>query len=108
VLVLLQTGGFTTLEFFERGVFASGDLGAPLDERVFWIGIALQVLAAVVGALFLVLFARVITYVARLGRARSPRRAPSVFTSRSSRVFVPALRMIADGASLRGPPVISL
>ncbi len=107
LLALLQTGGFAALEFFERGVFASGDLGLPLGERVFWVGIMLQVLVAVVGALFLVLFARAITFVARLGRVRRDRRSPSVFVSRSSLVSVPALRMVAGGLSFRGPPALS-
>jgi hypothetical protein len=61
----------------------------------------------VIGALFLVVFARVVTYVGRLNRARRNRGTAPTFTSQNSRVFVPALRMIAGGLSFRGPPVLS-
>ena len=98
----LQVGGFFALEVIERALIGH-DIGpATLLESTFVIGIAIQLVAALLTALMLVGVAYAVErLVARTGRPAS-----------SARISIPLVSLIAaptlvpatGGLSLRGPP----
>ncbi|HVM33880.1 MAG TPA: hypothetical protein VM784_00860 [Actinomycetota bacterium] len=105
-LGLLQAGGFIVLETVER-LLARGHAHAlPLwEEPVMWLGLALQAVVAVAGALLLLILARTVEAV------RSRARRPSAATSRVSSwpepavpLTSPRVTMASGGPSFRGPP----
>lgn len=100
-LAIFQVMGFVLLEGSER-LLSDHGIGALLGEPVLWIGIALQVLVAVAGALL-------VRHVARLvGRARRPVgprvAAVPVFTTQAD--ISVALDPESHPLSRRGPPVL--
>ena len=102
-LSVLQVGGFLVLEAIERTVSGVSP-AAVLTDRVVLIGIVLQVIAALLGALLLVaLGAAVDRLVAAL---RTVRRSSATIPQVSARVpHLVAAPLNAGGRGLRGPPV---
>ncbi|MDQ3662795.1 MAG: hypothetical protein M3454_17430 [Actinomycetota bacterium] len=100
-LTALQATGFVVLEALERlSVGEHHFASALLTERTTLLGIALQVLLALIAALLLVALRRVIV------QARAVRRPLSHFTASSwnSRVAPPRLLAVAGDAAPRAPP----
>jgi hypothetical protein len=98
----LQLVGFALLEASERILWGT-DLAHPLDEPVVIVGLALQVVIALVSALTLTLVARLVTLVAKyLAR---PTGAPIAFREIGpAPLFSPRVLLLAGGAGARGPP----
>jgi|GEM_PF-3349716 hypothetical protein len=102
----LQAGGFIVLEAAERVLARAHAHALPLwEEPVIWIGLALQAVVAVAGALLLLVLARTVDAV----RLRT--RGPSAATRRVSSwpepsvpLTAPRLTMASGGPSFRGPP----
>jgi hypothetical protein len=99
-LLLLQAGGYAGLEALER-IF-SGDVVTLPMESVLWIGLAFQVVTALIGALILGALVKAVTWLARrLRRPRSPRLLPP----KPALTLVVRVPAPATGSgSLRGPP----
>ena len=100
-LVVLQAVGFLVLEASERAV--AGGLVDVLAEPVVLLGLGIQAVVAAIGALFLLLLARILEAVTD-GTA-------SVFVRPASRIFLPVLSFsrphtyaAAGGATPRAPP----
>lgn len=106
-LVFLQVGGFTLLEYGERALFA--DHHAPeafLTQPVFWIGVVLQVVAALAATMLLRALLGFVDFVRRaLSRPFSRAQAPRL-ASRPGRLWIPRPRLGASGSSTRGPPAL--
>lgn len=107
-LVPVQVLAFVGLEFAERALFADGGHGGLLTEPILWVGIVLQVLCALAGAGFLVLFARTIEIIQQLVARRSDARAGVARPAqpRHLRLPVRALVMATGGPTFRGPPAL--
>lgn len=101
-LVLLQVSGFVLLEAFERLPFGA-DLGRVFLEPVLLIGIALQVLSAVVLAGFLVLFARTLERLC--SPSTRPRFGGDPRFRLATSIFPPRFLVATGGATPRGPPI---
>lgn len=106
-LVPIQVASFVVLELSERALFADpSHSGGLLGEPVLWVGIAVQVLCALAGAAFLVLFARTIELIQELVGGRAPRAARSAGPLHPLRtqLHVRSLVLAAGGPTFRGPP----
>jgi hypothetical protein len=102
-LAVLQVVGFAALEAVERGL-SGGGVGHMLNENVFLIGIALQLVTALIGALLLVLLGRAVAAIASALR-RPVRRATNPTLTRPAKTVVRAIERVASGSgTLRGPP----
>lgn len=101
-LALLQMVGFAGLEFAERALVH----GAPWEvvtEPVFGLGLALQVVAAAIAAVLLVVFARVLE---RIVSARAVEPGSTSALGFPALDPVPPRFSVATGAgTLRGPPL---
>lgn len=104
-LIPLQVLGCVGLEAIERWM-AGEAVATVLTEPAVLIGICLQLLGALVGALILVLFTRAIDLI--FGRS-----LPLPFTARQScprpisRVLPARFRVAAGFGTLRGPPLVN-
>jgi hypothetical protein len=105
-LILLQGIGFFLLEGLERLATGKG-LGALIElpfEPVMAVGLVLQVLLALAGAMLLALLGRIIVTLA--GRLRSRPRAPrTLVASGFLDISVPSPQVEFGRAEPRGPPV---
>ena len=104
-LIGIQSAGFAAMEVAER-LLAGAPVSGLFVQQVFLVGLALQVLAAAVGATLLVWFDRAVRgVVARLhgGTGLTVRRS-----GRPMLLPVPAVigstTILAGGRGLRGPP----
>jgi hypothetical protein len=105
VLVAAQLGGFVALSILDR---VTGTTGTEIGGRAFWAGMAIQVIAAGLGALVLVAFRKTIETVDRIMRAELPAEGDgdgSTFARPTLRDTVPSLAMAAGGPTFRGPPL---
>ncbi len=100
-LMVLQGLGFLLLEASERAV--AGGLGDLLAEPVVLLGLAIQAVVAAIGALLLLLLARVVEALIQ--------GAPTLFARPASRIFAPVLSFArphtyagVGGAAPRAPP----
>jgi hypothetical protein len=103
-LIPMQVLGCVGLEAVERW-FAGQPVATVLTEPAVMIGVFLQLLVAVVGALILVLFARAIDLI--LGRRvlltfSAPRTIPRPILH----VLPPRFQVAAGSGTLRGPPLV--
>ena len=101
-LILLQASGFVLLEALERLLLGTGP-AQVLAEPVVLIGVALQILSALVAAGFLVFLGRALDRLCD----RSPRSGfgtPPRLRS-EGRTLPPRFLVATGGATLRGPPV---
>ena len=106
-LAVLQIVGFIVLEETERAVVGAG-LTHILAEPAVAIGIVMQVVVALVGALLLVALADGVDRISgRLFGTGPSGRATRTVTWGSTSVVPPTLRLAASGRTLRGPPVAS-
>jgi hypothetical protein len=108
-LAPVQVVAFVALELLERMLFADPAHSTGLfSEPVLWVGLGVQVLCALAGAAFLVLFARTIDLIQELLGRRSapagdaPARPKPLFTQ----LHVRPLVMAAGGPTFRGPPAL--
>lgn len=110
VLAGLQVSGFILMEAGERLLFASQHhVTSLLSEPVLWIGIALQVIVAVVGALVLRFLLRAVEFVQALLRASFHEQAQlPLARPLCSQIIAPRLSPGAGGTSRRGPPLLAL
>jgi hypothetical protein len=101
-LMALQSLGFVALEAVERLISGHG-LGRLMTEPVVLIGVALQVLVALVAAALMVLLARLVDRLNGLLRAlpRAPRALARPGTWDG---ILPRQRLVAGPANPRGPP----
>ncbi len=101
-LVTVQSLGFLALEASERTTSGLGP-GHLLEEPAVVAGLALQAVVALAGAMLLVAFARIVTFVAR---GRHPELAtPTAYFFPLVASMVPARHEVATGSgTLRGPP----
>ena len=103
VLLAAQLGGFVALSVFDR---VTGTTGTEIGSRAFWAGVAIQVIAAGLGALLLVAFRKTIEAVDRILRAELPDEDQAASPARPPlRDTVPSLAMAAGGPTFRGPPL---
>lgn len=107
-LVPMQVLAFAGLELAERAFFADPGHTGLLGEPVLWVGIAVQILFALVGAGLLVLFAHTIELIQQLVARRSETApAPrSLIQPAASRRSIRPLVMATGGPTFRGPPVL--
>jgi hypothetical protein len=104
-LAVLQIVGFIVLEGTERAVVGAG-LTPVFAEPAVAIGIVMQVVVAVVGALLLVALADGVDRISdRLFGMGPSGRATRTVTWWATSVLPPTLRVAASGRTLRGPPV---
>lgn len=101
-LALIQLTGFLGLELVERSVFAHGVSLATFAEKPLLVGLLLQVIVAIVGALLARAVAHVLEIVAS---AATFIRADTVrwFVSQITR---PTPRLVSGSLTMRGPPSI--
>jgi hypothetical protein len=104
-LVLLQLGAFMLLEALER--LASGHRLSDLPgEPVIAVGLVTQAVAALAGAVLLVLFARFVDRLGRVLRQASP--VPRQLAAPVAPIIAYPRRRAARGpANPRGPPTSS-
>jgi hypothetical protein len=101
-LLLLQAGGYAVLEVLERTF--SGDVVTLPMQPVLWIGLALQVLTALIGALLLGALVKAVTWLAR--RVRRPKNVARILLPKPALSLVVRIPEPATGAgSMRGPPI---
>lgn len=102
----IQVGGFLLMEVGERLLFSSHhSVSSVMAEPVVWIGIALQLIIAVAGAVLVRVLLRAAAFVRALIRA-SVSSARCISVSLPSTPFiVPALSPASSGLSRRGPPL---
>jgi len=99
----VQVGAFVAMELIERLVNGS-PLGDLLDHKVFFLGLAAQVVVACAGAVVLLWFGRAAEAVVEtLRRDPLPRPRPPATTSRR-RSALGRLPALAGAAGVRGPP----
>jgi hypothetical protein len=104
-LVPLQLGAFVLLEALER--LASGnDLAELPGEPVIAIGLVTQAVAALAGAVLLVLFARLVDRLGRLFRQAPPVMRP-LAAPVAPAIAYPRRRSARGPANPRGPPTSS-
>lgn len=102
ILWLLQTGGFVLLETTERVVASH----APLDllhEPAFLVGLVVQAVIAVAGAVLMVLLSATVAVLRRY-LARLTRKSSCVI-SPPERVVAAARSVARSAWNLRGPPI---
>lgn len=104
LLVGAQLAGFVALSMID-GVTAMP--GTEIGSRGFWVGLLIQVVAAGLGAVLLVVLRRTIEAVDRALRAELPTTASTeVNASHLPLTFtVPSLAMATGGPTFRGPPL---
>jgi hypothetical protein len=103
-LIPMQVLGCVGLEAVER-LFAGETVAGVLTEPAVMIGVFLQLLVAIVGALILVLFARAIDLI--LGRkARATFPARPTIPRPTLHVLPPRFQVAAGSGTLRGPPLV--
>ena len=102
-LLYLQIGGFVTLEVLER--FASGHgIGASiLVQKTMLVGVALQVVVAVLASVALAFIALVVDRLVR--RPAPATHGASTLTDLVSYLSTPRLVPATGAHTLRGPPV---
>jgi hypothetical protein len=101
-LAFLQVLGFTVMEVTERLV-ARAPVGEMFDHHVFGVGLAVQVLVALAGALVIkVLAGAVEGLVEAFARSAFPR--PRSGSAAPARFIVRARQVVAGAAGVRGPP----
>jgi hypothetical protein len=102
-LALIQVGAFTALEAGERLVSGAGVSGM-FAHHLFVLGVAIQLLVAVAGALLLRWLARA---AGAFGSALRGRRAPRAGGGCNvpDGLAAPALRFLCDASRGRAPPV---
>jgi hypothetical protein len=103
-LAVLQVFGFVVLEVVERAA-AGGDVGSLFASRVFFVGLAVQVVCALAGGMALLWFGRAaLTIVAALRDLRRTQTASGSIRIRplesSRRLQLP----VCGAAGVRGPP----
>jgi hypothetical protein len=103
-LWLLQGATFAGLEVAERLV-AGAQLGDVLLGRVLLVGLLVQALAAVVGALLLHVLHRAAASLARLVGPPGTASAPRIIPSLAPCLTGPRSPLLAGAAGLRGPPL---
>jgi hypothetical protein len=104
-----QVLAFAGLELTERVLLADpGHGGSLVTEPVLWVGIAVQVLFALAGAGFLVLFARTIEIIQQLVARRhgDPTDTAAVPQPLFAQIAVRPLAMASGGPTFRGPPAL--
>lgn len=103
-LSVLQVAGFIGLEAAERWI-AGSSITHILGEPVVAIGIAMQVVVALVAALLLVGLARGVDHIAsRLLAAGPSGRSSKTVTWWATSIHPPSLAPVDGGRTLRGPP----
>ena len=102
-LALIQAGAFTALEAGERLLSGAGVSGM-FAHHLFVLGIAIQLLVAVAGALLLRWLARAAEALGSALRGRRASRAGSGCTLPEG-LPVPARRFLCDASRGRAPPV---
>jgi len=102
-LALIQVGAFTALEAGERVASGAGVSGM-FAHHLFVLGIAIQLLVAVAGALLLRWLARAAEALGSALRGRRPSRGGSRRTLLEG-LPVRALRFLCDASRGRAPPV---
>ena len=105
LLLAAQVSGFVALSVLDR---VTGMSGTEIGGRAFWAGLAMQVIAAGLGALVLSAFRKTIEVIERIIRAeRRPTGAVSDrhLTHPTLTEAIPSLAMAAGGPTFRGPPL---
>lgn len=103
MLWVLQTVAFVALEVTERAL-ASHSAAELLHEPAFLVGLVVQAIASVVGALLVVLLTATVEALCRY--LRSPNEEASPSSIPDPRQAVPMVHSVASLAwNLRGPPV---
>ena len=101
-LLPLQAVGFLALESAER-LFEQSSALEALSEPIVWLGVAVQVVAALVCALLLVAFTRLVRRILRASTAFTPRAAaPQPRTPKRASLVPKSVASLAW--NLRGPP----
>jgi hypothetical protein len=103
-LWILQGATFAGMEVVERLV-AGASLGDALLGRVLLVGLVVQALAAVVGALLLHALHRAAASLARLLGSHRTASAPRIIPSLAPCLNDPRSPLLAGAAGLRGPPL---
>jgi hypothetical protein len=101
-LIPLQVLGCVGLEALER-LASGGAAAAVVTEPAVLIGIGLQLVFALVGAVVLVVFARAVDLILRRPLLPDPS-APPICAPPISRLFPPRFQVAAGYGTLRGPP----
>ena len=101
-LILLQVAGFSAMEISER-VVAGAPVTPMFSHALFAIGLLVQVVVAIVGALVLLSFARTVVATLRILRRPIARRLPTTHIALLAAPAVPS-RALLGPASPRGPP----
>lgn len=102
-LIAFQVGAFVLMEAVER-VASGSPTGTILDGGLLPIGVAVQVVLAVLGAVVLRLVLRIAELVAELVTAR-PRSHPRVVATWPGDRALPARSILRGTIVLRGPPL---
>jgi hypothetical protein len=101
-LAFLQVLGFAAMEIAERLV-AHAPVGEMFDHHIFGVGLAVQVLVALAGALAITMLAGAVEgLVDAFARSAFPR--PRSSTVPPARLFARVREVFAGAAGVRGPP----
>jgi hypothetical protein len=103
-LAALQIIGFIVLEGTERAVVGAG-VTHIFAEPAIAVGIVMQIVVALVGALLLVALAGGVDRISALFGATPSDRATRIVTWWATSVLPPNLQVAGSGRTLRGPPV---
>ena len=102
VLLGAQLLGFVGLSVMDK---VTGTPGTAVGSRAFWIGLAIQVIVAGLGALVLLAFRKTVEAIDRILRAELPASTETAEDDLPSlTVAIPSLAMATGGPSFRGPP----
>jgi hypothetical protein len=101
-LAFLQVVAFTAMEITER--VAAGAPVGPLFGRLYLVGIAAQFLVACVGAIVLLLLARVVAHAVRLILRRAEGGRTTSLAWRPAHPWFVILSPVSGAAGVRGPP----
>ena len=104
VLSGVQIAGFLGLSILDRMTGASG---TEIGSRAFWVGLAIQVIVAALGAIVLAVMRKTVEAIDGLIRADLPRpvERDADPTRPSLTEAIPSLAMATGGPTFRGPPL---
>ena len=105
-LIGIQVIAFLALEGTER-LLAQGTVANLVHEPVFFIGLGMQVVVAVVGALLVATLLRAVRYVLARTRCGPAAERPRPFVVTFVEQHFPTTSIATSGYSLRGPPATS-